>query len=127
LRLLLDSHVVLWWLDDDPGLSPTTVRAIEEDAEEVLVSAVSIWEIEIKRVKGRLVAPHDLFERLENLGFLAIDVTPDHALDAARLPHHHGDPFDRMLVAQAQAEAATLVTDDSALTAYDVPILRARA
>lgn len=65
-------------------------------------------------------------DRVESLGFQPLDITPDHALDAARLPRHHGDPFDRLLVAQAQAEAATLVTDDETLAAYDVPTIRAR-
>lgn len=126
MRLLLDSHVLLWWLDGAPTLSQTTYRAIEVDADDVLISAASIWEIEIKRLKGALVAPSDLVDRIENLGFRQLDITPDHAVDAARLPRHHGDPFDRFLVAQAQAEAAVLVTADAALAAYDVPVMRAR-
>ncbi len=126
MRLLLDSHVLLWWLEDDRRLSGDTIEAIESDAEAVLVSAVSIWEIEIKRLAGRLPAPAQLLDQVEDLGFLPLDITPDHALDAARLPRHHGDPFDRLLVAQAQAEAATLVTDDATLAAYDVPTIRAR-
>lgn len=75
-------------------------------------------------MKGTLVAPGDMLARAEDAGFRFIDLTPDNALDAARLPRHHGDPFDRLLVAQAQGEAATLVTDDAALVAYDVPIMR---
>jgi PIN domain nuclease of toxin-antitoxin system len=126
LTLLLDSHVLLWWFDGTPSLLPTTHRAIEHAADEVLVSAASIWEIEVKRLKGKLVAPSDIVDRVENLGFRLLDVTADHALDAARLPPHHRDPFDRFLVAQAQAEAAILVSDDEAVTAYDVPIMSAR-
>lgn len=124
MRLLLDSHVLLWWLEDDRRLSSDAIDAIESDAEAVLVSAVSIWEIEIKRLAGRLPAPAQLLDQVENLGFQPLDITPDHALDAARLPRHHGDPFDRLLVAQAQAEAATFVTADETLAAYDVPIMR---
>ena len=86
-----------------------------------------MWELEIKRAKGKLASPGDLIDRIENHGFLLLDVTPDHALDAARLPPHHSDPFDRMLVAQAQAEAAVLVTHDGALAAYDVPLMRVGA
>jgi PIN domain nuclease of toxin-antitoxin system len=127
LRLLLDSHVVLWWFEDDPALSAAARGAIYEGAEEVLVSAATLWELEIKRMKGKLSTPADLLERIENHGFLLLDVTPDHALDAARLPPHHRDPFDRMLVAQAQAEAAVLVTHDDTLRAYDVPVMRAGA
>lgn len=91
------------------------------------MSAASIWELEIKRLKGKLVAPSDIVDRVEELGFRLVDLTADHALEAARLPPHHRDPFDRFLVAQAQAEAATLVTDDELLDAYDVPTLRARS
>lgn len=117
MSLLLDSHVLLWWLDGTPSLLASTHRAIERAADEVLVSAASIWELEIKRLKGKLVAPSDMVDRVEQLGFRLVDLTADHALDAARLPPHHRDPFDRFLVAQAQAEAATLVTDDETLAA----------
>jgi PIN domain nuclease of toxin-antitoxin system len=127
LRLLLDSHVLVWWLKGDRMLSPATYAAIEETAEVVLVSAATVWELEIKRAKGKLSVPHDLVNRIENHGFQHLDITPEHGLDAARLPPHHGDPFDRMLVAQAQAEAAVLVTHDDTLRAYDVPLMRARA
>jgi PIN domain nuclease of toxin-antitoxin system len=127
LSLLLDTHVLLWWLEDDRRLSPAADTAIERKAASVLVSAASIWEIEVKRLKGKLTAPVDLLDRIETLGFRLLDLTPDNMLDAARLPRHHGDPFDRFLVAQAQAEAATLVSDDAALAAYDVPIMRASA
>lgn len=74
-------------------------------------------------MKGTLVAPDDMLPRAENAGFRLIDLSPDNALDAARLPRHHGDPFDRLLVAQAQGEAATLVTADEVLAAYDVPVM----
>ncbi len=127
MRLLLDSHVLLWWFDDDASLSAHTRDAIRAGAEDVLVSAASVWEIELKRAKGKLSAPRDLIDRIESSGFRHLAITPDHARDAARLPRHHGDPFDRMLVAQAQAEAAVLVTHDETLSAYDVPVLRARA
>jgi PIN domain nuclease of toxin-antitoxin system len=123
VRLLLDSHVVLWLTVDVPGRSSTKLDAIVDGANETLVSAVSVWELEIKRVKGQLAAPADLLSRLESAGFRLLSLTPDNALDAARLPPHHGDPFDRLLVAQAQGEAATLVTADDALAAYDVPIM----
>jgi PIN domain nuclease of toxin-antitoxin system len=126
LRLLLDSHVVLWWLDGDETLSHEVFMAIEEIAEEVLVSAATVWELEIKRAKGKVSSPLDLIERIENDGFLFLDVTAEHGLDAARLPRHHGDPFDRVLVAQAQAEAAVLVTDDEQLREYAVPVMPAR-
>ena len=124
--LLLDSHALVWWFEDHPRLSPLALQAIEEQADQVLVSAASVMEIEVKRLKGKLTAPDDVLAQVEDAGFRLLDITPDNALDAARLPRHHGDPFDRLLIAQAQAEAATLVTDDEAITAYDVPTMRAR-
>jgi PIN domain nuclease of toxin-antitoxin system len=126
LRLLLDSHVLVWWLEGDQSLSPATYAAIEETADEVLVSAATVWELEIKRAKGKLSVPEGLVDRIENDGFRHLDITPEHGVDAARLPPHHGDPFDRILVAQAQAEAAVLVTNDETLHAYAVPVMRAR-
>jgi PIN domain nuclease of toxin-antitoxin system len=116
--------MLLWLLLNDPRVPPGSLDVILDDENDVLVSAVSVWELEIKRLKGKLAAPDDLLDRLEAAGFRLLDVTPDNALDAARLPRHHGDPFDRLLVAQAQAEAATLVTHDGTLSAYDVPIMR---
>jgi PIN domain nuclease of toxin-antitoxin system len=122
LRLLLDSHVMLWLMTD--SLPTQTTDRLVDERNELLVSAVSIWELEVKRLKGKLAAPDDMLDRAEGAGFLFVDLTPDNALDAARLPLHHRDPFDRLLVAQAQAEGATLVTSDGALAAYDVPIMR---
>ncbi len=128
MRLLLDSHVLLWLMLYDPQVGPEARETIVGGKHEVLVSAATIWEIEIKRLKGKLdAAPDDLLDRVESSGFLLLDVTPDQMLDAARLPLHHADPFDRLLIAQAQSEAATLVTHDAALTRYDVPIMRVDA
>lgn len=110
--------------DHPEGPSAPSRAAIVDHANETLVSAVTLWELEIKRLKGQLNAPADLLDRLEDAGFRLLSLTPDNALDAARLPRHHRDPFDRLLVAQAQGEAATLVTADEALAAYDVPLLR---
>jgi PIN domain nuclease of toxin-antitoxin system len=93
-----------------------------DEADRVVVSAASIWEIEIKRALGRLRAPDDLADRCDESGFERLDITFDHAEVAGRLPFHHSDPFDRVLVAQARMEGMTLATADSALAAYDVPI-----
>ena len=109
---------------DDPRIRPEVWTETLGGDHDVLVSAASLWELEIKRRKGKLSAPIDLLDRVERAGYWMLDITPDHGLDAARLPPHHSDPFDRILVAQAQAEAATLVTHDEALRAYDVPIMR---
>lgn len=101
----------------------TSTRIV--DADEALVSAASVWEIEIKRAMGSLDAPADIGAHALEVGYDALDITFDHAREAGRLPLHHRDPFDRMLVAQARVEGLTLVTADAALRAYDVPVLAA--
>jgi PIN domain nuclease of toxin-antitoxin system len=126
LILLLDSHVLLWFAGGEPQLGPRVVNAILDERNATLVSVASVWELEIKRMKGRLAVPADLGARLNPAGFDLLNVTLDHVVRAAELPLHHRDPFDRMLVAQAQSEGATLVTGDDTLAAYDVPLMPAR-
>lgn len=123
MRLLVDSHVLLWHLSDDPRLGPKATAAIEAPDAEVLVSAASLWEIAIKIGLGKLVAPDDLPERIEHLGFQRLDVTAADAWRVRELPHHHSDPFDRLLIAQAQAESVPIVTGDRAFAAYDVTVV----
>jgi PIN domain nuclease of toxin-antitoxin system len=127
LKLLLDSHVLLWFAATDPTLGSETDAAILNDANRVLVSVASVWELEVKRAKGLLRVPRDVGARLNSGGFDLLDVKLDHVVRAAELPPHHGDPFDRMLVAQAQSEGAVLVTADAAVRVYDVPTMNARA
>ena len=126
MKLLLDSHVLLWLAEGDSGLAPDTTAAILDDANEALVSVASIWELELKRAKGLLEVPQDLGARLDPAGFELLEISLAHVVRAAELPLHHRDPFDRMLIAQAQTEGATLVTSDSAVERYDVPLMRAR-
>jgi PIN domain nuclease of toxin-antitoxin system len=123
--LLLDAHTVIWWIGNDATLSENARAAIASPSNDVLVSAATVWEIEIKRALGRLESPDDLLDRVDQAGFTAIPIQPGDALRAARLPPHHPDPFDRMLVAQAQQVDAILVTRDAAFDAYDVATLRA--
>jgi PIN domain nuclease of toxin-antitoxin system len=91
----------------------------------VYVSAASIWEVEIKRAVGRLRAPEDLTARVDDSGYERLPITFEHAREAGRLPLHHRDPFDRVLVAQARLDGLTLMTADQRLARYDVPIHRA--
>jgi PIN domain nuclease of toxin-antitoxin system len=98
-------------------------RQLIDEADVVAVSAASAWEIEIKRATGRLEAPIDVAERAVQQGFESLAITFEHALAAGRLPLHHNDPFDRMLVAQARLENLTLATADAAISRYDVPVL----
>jgi PIN domain nuclease of toxin-antitoxin system len=125
VRLLLDSHVLLWWLGGDPSLARTAQDAIADPENAVAVSAASAWEIEIKRMSGKLEAPEDLGDRLAEERFSALPITAAHAIAAARLPAHHRDPFDRMLIAQAQLEGLTILTRDPRFEPYAVATLPA--
>ncbi|MEX2459077.1 MAG: type II toxin-antitoxin system VapC family toxin [Actinomycetota bacterium] len=123
LRLLLDTHVVLWALADHRSLSRGAKDAIADPENRVAVSAATAWEISIKRSLGRLGAPDDLEDVLEASGFETLPITVGHALAAGALPAHHRDPFDRMLVAQALDGSFTLMTHDQAFARYGVPVL----
>jgi PIN domain nuclease of toxin-antitoxin system len=123
--LLLDAHALLWWLADDPQLDAATSRSIADPANDVLVSAATVWEIEVKRVAGRLRAPMELLDAIRQSGMDTLPVTATDAVSAAALPMHHGDPFDRMLVAQAQRLDALIVSRDQALDAYEANVLPA--
>jgi PIN domain nuclease of toxin-antitoxin system len=125
LRLLLDAHVVLWWLRRDSTLSRLARQAIADAESLVFVSAATVWEIAIKQNIGKLDAPADLLAQLEFHQFDALPITVTHAYTAGFLPRHHDDPFDRMLVAQALAESLTIVTRDPRISRYGVPTLAA--
>jgi PIN domain nuclease of toxin-antitoxin system len=117
VRVLLDTHLLLWALAAPSRLPPIARRIIEES--DVFVSAASIWEISIKASLGKLAAdPRDVLAALEPAGFLALLVSGEHAARVAALPPLHRDPFDRMLVAQALSEPMRLLTNDAALAGY---------
>lgn len=121
-KLLLDTHVFLWWQAEDPRLREKAREAIASSSV-VFVSAASVWEAAIKSRLGRLELPTTMEQGVEEAGFLKLPVRFAHAERVAVLPPHHSDPFDRLLVAQAQIEGLTLVTHDAALRAYDVELL----
>lgn len=123
MTLLLDTHILLWWLDGNAILPSPAVEAIADPDTTVVVSAATAWEIAIKKAVGRLEAPDDLLEALEVNDFETLAITADHALAAGELPGHHADPFDRMLIAQAHAEGLTVVSVDSRFVDYDVQLL----
>lgn len=126
MRILLDSHVALWWLDGSAAMGPQC-RDLIEHADEAFISAVTPWELGIQRALGKLTMPDGLVGELESEGFASLPVTAAHAELAPVLPPHHRDPFDRMLVAQAQLETLVLVTADKALASYDVARFDARS
>jgi PIN domain nuclease of toxin-antitoxin system len=121
--LLLDSHALLWWLADNGELSADARAAIADPENEALVSAAVVWEIEIKRALGKLQSPDDLIDVLEPSGFGSLPITLDDATTAARLPHHHRDPFDRMIVAQAQRLDAVIISRDPVFATYNAPAI----
>lgn len=122
VKLLLDTHVVLWWWTDSTRLD-RTVRKTISTADLVWVSAASAWEMVIKQSRGKLRLPASVATMVPDIEFVELPVTFGHAEWLSKLPRHHDDPFDRMLIAQAQAEDATVVTHDPHFERYDVPVL----
>ena len=125
MNLLLDTHVVIWIFANDPRLSGSAITTIADANNQVFVSAATAWEIAIKRALGKLEAPRDYSDGLKRYRFTPLDITTEHALAVEGLPPHHDDPFDRMLIAQANIERLTLVTRDRRMRAYDVRLMEA--
>ncbi len=121
--LLIDTHILVWDMLDDPKLTDD-IRALLYQSDRVVLSTVSLWEITIKSQIGKLTFAKPLtVDELVKRGFELLPIKPAHALAAGRLPLHHRDPFDRMLVAQAQIETLTLVSHDKSLRSYDVKLM----
>jgi PIN domain nuclease of toxin-antitoxin system len=123
LKLLLDTHAALWWLSGDERFGETAARHLTDETNRVLLSAAVVWEVAVKRSLGKLQAPGDLVPTLLGAGVQALAVDLDHAAAVERLPWHHRDPFDRMLVAQASIEGAAVVSHDGALRPYGVTLI----
>ncbi len=124
-NLLLDTHVLLWWIDGDAALGPLAREAIDDRQSRVYVSPISLWEVAIKRARTPLKAPEDMAAAVDEAGFVQLPVTFVHAEQTAMLPSIHRDPFDRMLIAQAQVEGLLLVTADRKIHRYNVETLAA--
>jgi PIN domain nuclease of toxin-antitoxin system len=113
MRLLLDTHALLWWLGDDDRLGPRARRLIEDPGNDVLVSVVSLWEIAVKVRIGKLQADlKEITDAVRQEGFTVLDIATTHLLTLVGLPTHHRDPFDHLLIAQAITENAVFVSDD---------------
>jgi len=121
--LLLDSHALLWWEADDPRLGAGARRSMEQPGAALFFSAASVWELAIKQAQRKLDLPGTLLATLTEEGFNELPISSAHGLRASALPPHHRDPFDRMIVAQAQCEGLTVVTRDERIAAYGVPVL----
>lgn len=125
MKVLLDTHVLLWLLEDPLRLARSARQTLRDEVSEIVVSVVNFWEIAIKTRMGDLTAPDDFPDVVRNLGHRVLDVRADHAWRVRTLPLHHRDPFDRLLIAQAQVEDLPLITHDRQLARYDVRIIRA--
>ncbi|WP_249018662.1 type II toxin-antitoxin system VapC family toxin [Conexibacter sp. S30A1] len=123
MKLLLDTHVALWWLADDDRVGGDAARQLDDASNRVLLSAAVAWEVAIKRSLGKLRAPAELTATLLGAGVQPLPITLEHASAVEALPWHHRDPFDRLLVAQAIVERATIISHDDRLRSYDVPII----
>ena len=124
MRLLLDTHVLLWWLADEE-LTSEAYALIADPANVVAVSAASAWEISIRKALGKLAAPDDLEQEILACDFTPLPISVSHAMTAGQLPRHHDDPFDRMLIAQAQVEQMVVVTRDKRFGDYDIAVAAA--
>ncbi len=125
MNLLLDTHVLLWWLDDDPTMSTSAYEAIADGHNLVLISAASVWEIVIKQSLNKIQLPDNFQDVLLSQPFHLLNVRVEHVFRVGRLPILHRDPFDRILIAQSQVEGLTLVTRDKMISQYEVPCLQA--
>jgi PIN domain nuclease of toxin-antitoxin system len=123
MNLFIDTHVLLWWLDDSPHLSEAGRSAIADPNNLIVLSAVVIWEIRIKQALGKLEIKPNFYHVIKNQGFEFLSITADHAYASGELPMHHRDPFDRMIIAQAKLEGLSVATHDSIFKKYNIPVL----
>ena len=124
MRILLDTHILLWWLKDDRRLSDTAVNIIGNAANDIYISAVNAWEIAIKKSLGRVQIDMDEFlKSIKSSGLGVLNITVNHACQVSNLPNHHKDPFDRMLIAQSIIEPMRLLTHDDTLVQYGKHVL----
>lgn len=128
MRLLLDTHIFIWWADQSEKLSRATLSALEDEANELLLSVASVWEMQLKIQLGKLKLSLPLKELVKNQqetnDLMVSPITLTHVLALEALPSHHKDPFDRLLIAQGIAEGFTIVTADSQFSAYSVKLLQ---
>jgi PIN domain nuclease of toxin-antitoxin system len=120
MNYLIDTHILLWWMTDDNRL-PQTIRSIIA-REPVWLSVVSPWELVTKEQKGKIILPPTFEHDMRSTGFIRLDVDLNHVAEYRKLPRHHADPFDLMLIAQARVEGLTLITADKRFTTYDVAV-----
>lgn len=126
-RCLLDTHALLWWLADAPEIGERCKEIISDERNEIFVSAATTWEISIKMALGKLTAPEDMDSVVEDEGFSKLPINLYHGQLAGQLPNIHRDPFDRMLIAQAQSEGLLFITADQIIPQYSLRIFDPRS
>ncbi len=124
-RILLDTHALIWWMCGDKKLGHDAKEQIATVENTIYISAATVWEMSIKQQMGKLTVPDDIESLIEELGFNALPISLFHGQQAGRLPMHHRDPFDRMLIAQAQAEGLQILTKDEYFPDYSVRLIDA--
>jgi PIN domain nuclease of toxin-antitoxin system len=123
MKLLLDTHILIWWLSQEQRLSQAEIDLITDSDNFIFVSAATAWEIAVKKMIGKLEAPDDLPTALAINNFLELPITIEHSQKLYQLPLHHNDPFDRIMVAQAMSEDLTFMTRDAKIALYDIKIV----
>ena len=124
MKVLLDTHILLWWLGDPLQLDEKELRLLKDPRNTIYVSSVSAWEISIKKALGKLKAPDNLEEAIRASDFQVLPMTIAHATGFEKLPNYHDDPFDRMLISQALCEGLTFLTHDQRIKQYDVKVYK---
>jgi PIN domain nuclease of toxin-antitoxin system len=123
MKILLDTHILIWWLSDASRLSQTEIDLITDSDNFIFVSAATAWEIAVKKTIGKLESPDDLPAALAVNNFLELPITIEHSQKLYELPLHHNDPFDRIMIAQAISEDLTFMTRDAKIALYDIRIV----
>lgn len=119
---LIDTHILLWWLNNSPQLSSEAIDIIDSNSN-IFVSAASLWEMALKKEMKKLRYPDNILDYIEHEDFHILDIKATHVLKTSELPSHHQDPFDRLLIAQAQLESYTFITHDKLLQKYNIPLI----
>jgi len=125
MRYLIDTQVFIWLMEDSKKVSPGIRTLLQDPSINVFISIASIWEIVIKQAKGRLKTPKDIERTIHAVGFNVLPIEVSHVLGLKRLPDHHKDPFDRILIAQAKIEDLTLITSDQKIWKYKLKLVKA--
>ena len=124
MQYLLDTHALIWWLANDPSLDPNAKVEIASPNNLIFVSAASTWEISIKKAIGKLDSPEDIMKQIAKNKFKSLPINIEETLTIETLPPHHQDPFDRILIAQAQVFDLTIITRDRQFSLYDLNLLK---